>query len=311
MTEMKIAVTPRGRLDEVSDLGVLDPDELPLEVLLRLAKREIEDDEGDVLLPSLVALHRRSTQETFNHAAALACDSDPAQRELGVRILRELGDEQPSGRRPFSNESVPLLRARLRDETDPTVTSWIVSALGYHRAQEALPEVLAAADHPDDRVRFHVAAALPSMVDPDRVQFEAAAVLIRLCRDNDADTRFYALHAATREISSLDVAAITRLTEQLSNDPDDQVRTMAAAHHEAIGDLRKLLIRVLGPGAHDHLIGPVLVALACVGDIADGGLLNETIRRHLGTASARSSSSSLVEQLLTWWTSRRDRIVRD
>lgn len=298
----------------MTDFEVRAPEDLPLELLLTLARREIENDDGP--MPSLLALHRRPTREVFDRAAALVCDSDATQRELGVRILRELGDQHSSGRRPFSDETVPLMRRRLRDETDPAVTYWIISALGYHRAQEALSEVVALAGHPDDRVRFHVAAALPNLVDLDCVEPEAADALIRLCHDDDADTRYYALHAATREIAGLDVQAITRLTTQLANDPDEQIRTMAAAHHEAIREVRTLLSDAFQPGnttgAYDHLIGPVLVTLACAGDIADARLcLDEEIRRHLGTAAARFHTWSLAEQIVTWWADKESRITSD
>lgn len=243
------------------------PEELPVEVLLRLARRGAEDDYGDSPRPALAALHLRPTQEVFERAVALVCDSDAIQRKLGVQILRELGDEQLDGCRPFRNETVALMRARIRDETDPAVVRWIVSALGYHRGREALSEVVALAGHPDDRVRFHVAAALPGLVNLDRVEPEAADALIRLCSDDDGDIGFYALYATTREIAGLDVQAVTELAAQLANDPDEQVRAMAAAHHEAIHEVRQLLTDAFGPGditgSYDHLIGPVLVTLAC------------------------------------------------
>ena len=291
------------------------PQELPLAVLLRLARREVEDGDGDVAMPALSALHRWPSREVFDRAAALVCDSDATRRELGVRILRELGDEQPGGRRPFSEQTVSLMRVRLGEETDPAVARWIVSALGYHHGQEALPEVLALAGHPDDRVRFHVAAALPSLVDFDCVEPEAADALIRLCHDDDADTRFYALYAATREIGGLDVQAVTRLTEQLADDPDEQVRAMAVAHHEAIREVRQLLSSAFAPGnatgAYDHLIGPVLVALACAGDAADAQLLDEEIRRRLGTAATRLRTTDIAEQLVTWWADKESPITWD
>lgn len=307
---------PAGRLEGVSDLGVPAAEDLPLELLLTLARREIEDDYGDGPMPSLLALHRRATREVFDRAAALVCDSDAIQRELGVLVLRELGDEQPGGRRPFSDKTVSLMRVRLRDETDSAVVRWIVSTLGYHRGQEALPEVVALAGHPDDRVRFHVAAALPSLVDLDRVEPEAAGALIRLCHDDDADTRYYALYAATREIAGLDVQAVTRLTEQLADDPDEQIRTMAAEHHEAIREVRQLLSGVFEPGnstgAYDYLIGPVLVTLGCAGAVADVRLwLDEEIRRYLGTAAARFHTMGIAEQLVTWWADKESRINGD
>ena len=63
-----------------------------------------------------------------------------------------------------------------------------------------------------------------------------------------------------------------RLCTQLADDPDDQVRSMAAAHHEAIHELQKLLDSALHPrnatSTYDTLISPVLVALACASDRA-------------------------------------------
>jgi hypothetical protein len=281
-------------------------------VLLRLARREVEDDYGDSPRLALAALHLRPTQEVFERAAALVRDSDAIGRELGVQILRELGDEQPDGCRPFRNETVALMRARLRDETDPAVVSWIVSALGYHRGREALPEVVALAGHPDVRVRFHLAAALPGLVNLDRVEPEAAEALIRLCHDDDGDTRFYALYAATREIAGLDVQAVTDLTAQLANDPDEQVHTMAAAHQEAIYEVRELLTGAFEPGdatgSYDYLIGPVLVTLACAGDIPDARRwVDEEIRSHLGPAAARFETSRIAEELVTWWAAKESR----
>jgi hypothetical protein len=87
---------------------------------------------------------------------------------------------------------------------------------------------------------------------------------------------------------------------------------MAAAHHEAIREVRELLNGVFEPGnatgAYDYLIGPVLVALACAGAAADARLvLDEEIRRHLDTATARFHTSSLAEQLVTWWADKESR----
>lgn len=207
----------------------------PYAVLLRLARREIEDDDPDTPPAALIALHRRPTRELFELAAALTGDPDATNRELGLCILRELGDPGPDGRRPFSAETVPLLRSRLRDEPDPGVLRWIVSALGYHGAREALPEVLVLAGHHDDRVRFHVAAALPALVDPAGVEPPAVAALRRLCHDDDPDIRYYALYAATREVTGMDTEA---LAAGFANDPDASIRELAAEGRRATGEPR-------------------------------------------------------------------------
>ncbi|SDS96043.1 HEAT repeat-containing protein [Actinoplanes derwentensis] len=264
---------------------------LPLELLLRSARREVEDDDGDAAMPSLVALQGRATREVFDRACALVVDPEVVLRELGVRILRELGDEQPDGFRPFRGETVALMRARLALEPDPGVVRWIVSALGWHRDREALPEVVALAGHPDVRVRFHVAAALPGLVDRERVEPAAAEALFRLCHDEDADIRYYALYAVTREIGGLDVEAVTALVVGLADDADEQVRAMAVAHREAIGVVRELLDGVVEPGRRERLIGPVLVELAWAEDDAD--LLEDLI-----------TDSDLAERLVRWWAGR-------
>jgi hypothetical protein len=105
----------------VSNVDVPALEALPTELLLRLARPEVEDDDSDGAMPALCALHRRASREVFERAAALVGDSGATQRILGVRILRELGDEQPGGRRPFGEQTVALLRVRLGAETDPAV----------------------------------------------------------------------------------------------------------------------------------------------------------------------------------------------
>jgi HEAT repeat protein len=296
----------------VSDSAVPAPGDLPTDVLFRLARREVEDDDGDAPMPSLVALHRRPTREVFDRAATLVVDGEAAQRELGVRILGELGDEQTDGCRPFRDETVALMRARLRAETDPGVVGAIVSTLGRHRARDALSQVVALAGNPDARVRFPVAAALPSLVDLDRVEPGAAAALFRLGHDDDPDIRYYALYAATREIGGLDVPAVIRLVVQLTDDPDEQVRTMAVAHLDAIGVVRELLAGAFPPaedtGAYDHLVGPILVTLACAGEAADARRwLAEEIRRHLGAAAVRCDPSDVADRLVAWWAAEESR----
>jgi hypothetical protein len=64
-----------GRLGQVSDFDVPVPEELPLAVLIRMARREVEDG-GEVPMPALSALHRRPSWEVFARAAALVSDSD-------------------------------------------------------------------------------------------------------------------------------------------------------------------------------------------------------------------------------------------
>jgi HEAT repeat protein len=219
-----------GQTQAVTLPPLPDPAQMPTALLVRLALQEIGED-ADQPKPFLVALHGRPERAVFEAAVALLQHDGAAHRELGVRILRELGPEREDGGRPFRAETIPLLRARLRAEPEARVLGWIVSALGYHGAGQALPEVLALAGHPDPRVRFAVAAALPGLVDPAGIEPEAAQALIRLCLDAESNTRFYALYAVTQEVNGIDPAALAELTGRLLADPDKQVRAMAAEHH--------------------------------------------------------------------------------
>lgn len=215
MTSTKIA----------ADLSTLSTAEL-----LAGALREVPEDDPYDPAPHLVALHKRPTREVFDAAVRLVASDNPAERELGVRILRELGDYDDAGRRPFSDQAIPLLIERLDHEDDPRVLAWTISALGYNAAREALGDVLRFVDHPHWRVRFHVAAALPSLVEAELIEPEAAEALRLLCRDEDADTRYYALVALIEEVSGVDAELITQTLTGLRDDPDEQIRELVLTH---------------------------------------------------------------------------------
>lgn len=223
--------------------------------------------------------------------------SDADRTRLLIRLARrEVADDD-------GERTVALMRARLPAETEPAVLRWMVSALGYHRDRESLAQVAALAGHPDARVRFHVAAALPSLADPTTAEPETVDALLRLCRDGDADIRFYAVYAATREMAGLSLPTVDRLTARLLDDPDEQVSAMAAAHREAVRDLRRRLAGTVGEC--DHLIPPVLVTLACAGDAAVG--LDDELRRRLGDTATSVLTRGVAEELVTWWSERESR----
>ncbi|WP_371496165.1 HEAT repeat domain-containing protein [Kitasatospora sp. NBC_00374] len=173
-----------------------------------------QENEDDAPVPFLVALHRRPTREVFDRAARLLSCAEPVQRRLGVLVLRELGPQDQDGRRPFTTETVRLLRRAMRDEPDPQVLRWTISTFGYHCAHETLDTVLGYAGHEDWPVRFGVAAALPSVADPDRTEERVVDALLRLSGDDDEDVRWYALYALFNETSGV---------------PDERKRAWAAA----------------------------------------------------------------------------------
>lgn len=202
---------------------------LPTAELFAAARTEIEHDVGGYPRASaLVRLHERPTREVFERAAGLLDADDPLDRTLGARVLRELGCTGDEDRwRPFTGEVVPLLVARLGREPDVAVLIWVISALGYNGAREALADVLLFADHPDVLVRYEVAANLPALVDPAGIEPEAADALLRLCHDADADTRWYALTALVEEVVGVDPGRVRETLCALADDPDQQIRALA------------------------------------------------------------------------------------
>src|SRR5215468_3970817 len=110
------------------------PKDLSTAELFAAARTEVADAVPDEPVPYLIALHDRPTREVFDGAVRLLADDDPVARELGARILRELGPYDQDGRRPFSDAAIPVLVDRLGTESDPRVLGWIISALGYNWA---------------------------------------------------------------------------------------------------------------------------------------------------------------------------------
>ena len=135
--------------------------DLSTAALFARALAEVRDDDPSGRVAHLVALHERPTREVFDTAVGLTGSADPQRRQLGVRVLRELGLSR-SRYGPLRDETIAHLTRLLHRETDLTVLPWVISALGYRSAHQALTDVLCYAGHPDQAVRFHVAAALPA-----------------------------------------------------------------------------------------------------------------------------------------------------
>jgi hypothetical protein len=211
-----------------------DMRKLDLDALLRGARAELAAETDSSPVPHVVELHRRGTREIFERAS-LACASPlPEERILGLRILRELGGPPPR----FAADAVPLLLDMLERESDPAVLQWIVSAIGYqhmsgHRGErlETEPTVLASvlkcAEHGDERVRFHVAAELPSLINEDSPEPEAIDVLVALSADPDDDIRWYALAALVDDFGLVGRKDVTRALEARLHDEDDQIARAA------------------------------------------------------------------------------------
>jgi hypothetical protein len=228
-TEFADLATCIERIHARFDIGKLD-----LDALLRGARAELAAETDSSPVPHVVELHRRGTREIFERASLACASRSPEERILGLRILRELGGPPPR----FAADAVPLLLDMLERESDPAVLQWIVSAIGYqhmsgHRGERletestVLASVLKCAEHDDERVRFHVAAALPGLVNEDSPEPEAIKVLVALSADSDADTRYYALAALIDDFGLVGRKDVSRALEERLHDEDDQIARAA------------------------------------------------------------------------------------
>ncbi|MFC9390795.1 ankyrin repeat domain-containing protein [Streptomyces venezuelae] len=184
------------------------------------------DPELDDWTTAVAELAGRADEETFVAAAAWCAYRDPLRRALGARVLgalpgfapsavpvlRRLAAEvvtsaptreaavpgQPAGERtaPWpaapgaaASRSAAAGRAAAGPAAREPVLS-VVSALGECADPAAVPDLLAAAAHPDAAVRRAVAGSLAGIVPAGHA--EALGVLLALSRDGDARVRDWA-----------------------------------------------------------------------------------------------------------------------
>ncbi|MGW0117362.1 ankyrin repeat domain-containing protein [Streptomyces sp. NPDC003327] len=199
-------------------LGRRTPHEELASRALRCADPELDD------WTTVVAeLAGRADEETFVSAAAWCAYRDPLRRALGARVLGALPG--------FGASALPVLR-RLAAETVPPAREpalSVVTALGACGDPAAVPELLAAARHPDAAVRRAVAGALAGIVPPGHT--EALGVLLDLSRDGDARVRDWAT-LALAELPDDTPLVREGLAERL--DDDDPETAAEAARGLAI-----------------------------------------------------------------------------
>ncbi|GAA1234885.1 HEAT repeat domain-containing protein [Oryzihumus leptocrescens] len=199
-----------------------------LQDLVASALAELRQESADSPVPNIVSLQSLGSREVFDEASRLCDADDSLQRELGVRILRELGPQDSEGRRTYSDEAIPLLLEMLKNEIDPGMTRRILQALAFNSAREAISEFTTRANHPDPGVRETIAFQLPSLSTPATLGLVADTVKA-MTQDLDPDVRYYALYALfePEEGLGLDDQERHQLAKQFLRDPDRQIQTYA------------------------------------------------------------------------------------
>lgn len=181
---------------------------------LEAVRQDWESDQ-DIPNPALLILQQRVTEEVFAAASALCTRPDPAERHLGVLILREFpGLGRP---KPFAVRALPVLERLVERETDELVLFFGVCAIGWQQHPLARPLLLRFLHHPDAALRRLVASNLTTCDLTNPLPPESVRAYERLCQDPDDDVRWYA-HATLQDLVEYEVplpaaqkAALTRL----------------------------------------------------------------------------------------------------
>jgi len=155
-----------------------------IDSLLRQQAEEFltDFDTGNYLLSTTVT--STPEYELLRTGERLIHSEDPAERILGVRLIRDLKD--------FGPHAASDLCDLLHREQDEDVVCWVVSAFGSLTSELVTNDLVALAAHRDPAIRYHAAAALANRAAGDlpSVSFDA---LLTLCGDEDSEVRYSAV----------------------------------------------------------------------------------------------------------------------
>jgi hypothetical protein len=210
----------------MNDRAYLDlaTDELLDRALAEQVAATAEDRDED--LRYLVALHERTERGTFDRAMQLASSASRDERELGTRILKELG---PWADRTFKAETVPFLGSRLAAEDDPEVLAQVIMALAWQGDPSTREDILRFVADERVAVRFAAIHNLDHYIGASGEPPEAVlAALLGATRDDNRDNRYSSVYDLANFTGCVDIRIREALHERLG-DPDDAVREFAAA----------------------------------------------------------------------------------
>ena len=201
-------MSPPNNIDD------MNPDAL-FASALQLALADESRDSHDYWL-FVRALHARPERDVFAIAVG-SCESDSAiERVVAADVLAQLGTADPNGIRPFTGETLPVLRRLLADNNDQVVAS-AIHALSHHRSGDA-NDLRQIASCTSREVREAVAFALSGREEP-----EAIALLLKLMTDVDDGVRNWATFAVGTQCDADTPDIRTALAANLT-DADAEIR---------------------------------------------------------------------------------------
>jgi HEAT repeat protein len=124
----------------------------------------------------------------FEKAVACCSGASRAERLVGADVFARIGPADAHGVRPFTDETLPVLRAMLTDQ-DEAVVAATIHALAHHR-RAIVGDLHELAHHGSRDIREAVAHALTGQDEADVI-----ALLIEFTTDADDDVRDWATFA--------------------------------------------------------------------------------------------------------------------
>ncbi|WP_406840915.1 hypothetical protein ACICHK_40200 [Streptomyces sp. AHU1] len=193
-----------------------------------------------------IQLAGRRDQATWTAAAALRTNPDPSHRLFGAEVLRltHLFDDRDED--PFAGPALDIFIGWSAEETDPTVLTEVLVALGEHIDPRAEAALLPYAGHPDARVRRAVAQGFSDRSSPPAFSGDARTALLALMADPDAVVRKTACRtvAEARDHNPVFADAMAALL-----DDADRLVQLAAVYGLALHNDERCVeaARLLGP----------------------------------------------------------------
>jgi HEAT repeat protein len=173
-------------------------------------RRGIEENN---LETTLALVHYRGGEEEFQLGKAYLNSNDPIDRGVGADILGQLGWRD----RTFLDMSVSLLISALQDMVD-SVVYFACVALGNRGDEKGIAQVIKFAQSPSTEIRNGVVFSLLGQESS-----EAIDVMLLLSRDEDLDTRNWAMFGLGTQIE-MDSPQIRQALHKGTFDDDSEIR---------------------------------------------------------------------------------------
>ncbi|MGW3387866.1 ankyrin repeat domain-containing protein [Streptomyces cinereoruber] len=193
-----------------------------------------------------ILLAGRRDQATWTAAAALRTNPHPSRRLFGAEVLRLTHLFDDSDEDAFAGPALDMFTDWSAEETDLSVLTEVLVALGEHIDPRAEATLLPHAGHPDARVRRAVAQGLSALSSPPAFSGDARTALLGLIADPDAVVRKTACRviAEGRDHDPVFADAMAAVL-----DDTDRLVQLAAVYGLALHDDARCVeaARLLGP----------------------------------------------------------------